>query len=41
VPPGKNMDAFLMAYAMIFSKQPLSDVRSFFGAEGDGTADDQ
>jgi uncharacterized protein len=30
VPPAMNMDVFLMAFAIIFSKQPVSDIRSFF-----------
>lgn len=35
VPPALNMDVFLMAYAQIFAKQPLSDIRSFFSVSND------
>lgn len=29
-PPQMRLDALLMAYAMVFLKQPLADIRSFF-----------
>lgn len=33
VPPAMKMDVFLMAFAIIFSKQPVSDIRSFFAQD--------
>jgi Fe-S-cluster containining protein len=32
VAPAMKMDVFLMAFAIIFSKQPVSDIRSFFAS---------